>query len=259
MLRITLLNPKGGSGKTTLATNLASHFAVRGFRTVLFDYDAQGSSTRWLDIRPAGLAEINGIPAYRDSAGTTRSWQLRVPAGTERVVVDTPASVAGPRLDDLVRRSDCILIPVLASPIDLDAFLNFARALSRFPRVRSADVRIAIIANRVRRNTRYFKTLVHALDQAELGAPMAHVTTLRDSQHYVRAGAQGYGIGELDAARIDSVLAEWEPLLTWLDDRPGGGGSRPRRRDDGPGAESGTGPEQGHLELGQAGRSRSAA
>ena len=259
MQRITLLNPKGGSGKTTLATNLASYFAGRGYATVLFDYDAQGSSTRWLEVRPSELPSIHGVPAYREAAGATRTWQLRVPAGTERVIVDTPASVAGPRLDDLVRRSDCILIPVLASPIDLDAFMNFALILGHIPRIRSGDARVAVIANRVRRNTRYFKTLQNALLREALGAPMEYVATLRDTQQYVHAGARGYGISELDSPRVAPVLDEWEPLLAWLGDLPNGGNRRPRPklgREESPPAGNAS---QGRLDLRRTGDDRNAA
>lgn len=259
MQRITLLNPKGGSGKTTLATNLACHFAGRGRATVLFDYDAQGSSSRWLEIRPPELPSIHGVPAFRETAGKTRTWQLRVPAGTERVIVDTPASVTGPKLDDLIQRSDCILVPVLASPIDLDAFMKFALTLGRNPRIRSGDARVAVIANRVGRNTRYFKTLRNALSDADLGAPMEYVTTLRDTQQYVRACARGYGISELDSARLAPVLDEWEPLLAWLGSSPEGGGRRPRPNSGSENTPPANNPAQGRLDLRGNGNDRNAA
>ena len=260
MLRITLLNPKGGSGKSTLATNLASHFAGLGHNTVLFDYDAQGSSTRWLELRPPELPPIYGVPAYRDAARMTRSWQLRVPSATDRVVVDTPASVEGPRLDDLIRRSDRIVVPVLSSPVDVAAFVNFARTLARFPRIRSGDVRVAIIANRVRRRTRYFKTLRSAIQDVELEARLEYVTALRDTQHYVQAGAYGCGIGELDSARTGPDLDEWGPLLSWLGGSPDHGGRRDAPDATGTGNDGMSGaPRQGRLNLDGEARNRNAA
>lgn len=243
MLRITLLNPKGGCGKTTIATNLASYFAGLGRRTVLYDFDSQGSSTHWLEMRGDEHSQIHGIPAYRDNMRATRSWQLRIPRDTECVIVDTPASVNGPQLDDLIARSDRILIPLLASPIDLDAFTAFAERLARYPRVRSADVKVGVIANRVRFNTRFYRTLTSELDDIEQRLGMEHVTALRDTQHYVRAGQRGLGLVELKSSRIEPDIAQWAPLLAWLD----GSTISPRPLSSGPSGQPG--PVQERLDL----------
>ena len=60
MKSFLVANPKGGAGKSTLATNLAGYFARRGGRVMLGDVDRQQSSRAWLDIRPAGLPPISG-------------------------------------------------------------------------------------------------------------------------------------------------------------------------------------------------------
>ena len=91
--RVVVLNPKGGSGKTTLAVNTAGYFAYSGFQTVLMDCDPQGSSTRWLRKRKPNQPPIHGIATFEKDSRTTRSWQLRIPDGTERIVVDTPAAI----------------------------------------------------------------------------------------------------------------------------------------------------------------------
>ena len=95
MLRIVVLNPKGGSGKSTIATGIAAMYAARGYVPVLMDFDPQGSALRWLEKRPANQPPIHGVAAYARSLGVTRSFQLRVPPGTDRVVVDTPAALFG--------------------------------------------------------------------------------------------------------------------------------------------------------------------
>ena len=50
--KIVILNPKGGCGKSTLATNLAACYASRGTTPAIMDYDPQGSSMAWLERRP---------------------------------------------------------------------------------------------------------------------------------------------------------------------------------------------------------------
>ena len=79
MQRIVVLNPKGGSGKTTIAINLASYYAVHGLRPVLMDFDPQGSTMRWLKKRSIQQPPIHGIAAYERNSRTTRSFHLRAP------------------------------------------------------------------------------------------------------------------------------------------------------------------------------------
>jgi len=123
-----LLNPKGGCGKTTIATSLASYYAASGLRTALEDHDSQGSSTRWLNVRPADLAPIHGVAAFRAARGVTRTWQMRLPSNVERVVVDTAAGLDPTQVPEMVQRADFIVVPVLPSRIDMDAAQDFLTA-----------------------------------------------------------------------------------------------------------------------------------
>ena len=91
--RIVVLNPKGGSGKTTIATNLAAYFACNGFSTVLIDEDPQGSSLRWLNKRPDECPLIYGVSMYNYPGKVTRTFATRLPHRTQRIVVDTPAAL----------------------------------------------------------------------------------------------------------------------------------------------------------------------
>ena len=77
MQRIVVLNPKGGSGKTTIAINLASYLASRGHTPLLMDYDPQGSSLRWVKKRKATQPPIHVIAAFEKDTRTTRAFQLR--------------------------------------------------------------------------------------------------------------------------------------------------------------------------------------
>ena len=207
-----LLNPKGGSGKTTLATSLASCYACGGYATALIDHDAQGSSTRWLRVRHSDAPHIHGVAAFRNPMGVTRSFMLRTPPDTDRVVVDTPAGLGAHHLADLVRKADCIVVPVLPSFIDIDAVSAFMQELARIDTVRSERTRVAVVANRVRPN----RAVVHELERFLTGLDFPFIARFRDSQNYVRAGEQGLGLHELARTQTRFDRRQWEPLLGWL-------------------------------------------
>jgi len=215
MQRIVVLNPKGGSGKTTIAINLASYFAVQGLRPVLMDYDPQGSSTRWLKKRSAPQPLINGIAAYERNARTTRSFQLRPPPDSQRVVIDTPAAVHPHEMPELTRGADAILVPVLPSDIDIHAASKCIADLLLVAKVKRSDNRIAVIANRVKKNTLMYQALMRFL--ATLQIPI--VATFRDSQNYIRAAELGVGIHEMKAYLVRDDIDQWQPLVRWLETR----------------------------------------
>ena len=116
-----VVNPKGGVGKTTLATNLAGYFASTGRRTMLGDFDRQQSSAQWLKLRPPGLPAIE-------------TWAMngsiaRPPRGVTHVVLDTPAQLDGKRLANVVRVADRILVPLQPSMCDVLATGAFLESL----------------------------------------------------------------------------------------------------------------------------------
>lgn len=212
MRRIIVVNSKGGCGKTTIATNLASLYAQNGFRTALYDYDPQGSSTAWLQARPAELPEIYGVAAFqRAGAGLTRSWQMRVPPETERLIIDTPAGLDKPQLLEQLRGAHMILVPVTPSAIDTRAAVYFIRELVMANK--TANARIGVIANRIKDKTLGAQLLADFLAQLELPV----LTYLRDSQTYVLAAERGLGAHELDPARSRFERPRWQQVLEWLE------------------------------------------
>jgi chromosome partitioning protein len=215
MQRVTVLNPKGGSGKTTVATNLAACFAAAGHRPALMDLDPQGSSARWLQKRPKESPPIHGIAAYSRSSTVTRRWQLRVPPQCTIVVVDTPAAIDAQYLPEITRGADAILVPVMPSDIDIHAAAKCIADLLLVAKIRRSDGRIGIIANRVRSNTLISQSLMRFL--ASLDIPL--VATLRDTQNYVRAAETGLGIRELPQWQVRQDLGQWEEITGWLQRR----------------------------------------
>jgi chromosome partitioning protein len=208
-----LLNPKGGSGKTTIATNLAAYYAGQGFLTALFDHDAQGSSTRWLQLRPESRAVIHGVAAFQNPVGVTRSFRLRVPLNAERVIVDTPAGLTDPYLPNLVRTADTIIVPVLPSPIDIDAMYSLVEVLRRVEPVCKRDVRITAVVNRMSTHRSGLKPLEKALESVGLNV----AARLQETRRYPRASARGIGVNELGGAGKERCLVDWRPLWTWLE------------------------------------------
>jgi chromosome partitioning protein len=217
MQRILVLNPKGGSGKTTIATNLASCFASQGDHPLLSDEDPQGSSMRWLKKRKPEQAFIHGIAAYERNGRMTRAWQMRVPADVAHVVVDTPAAIPAQQMPEMTKSADAIIVPVLPSDIDIHACSRCIADLLLIAKVRRDENRIGVIANRVRRTTVIYQSLMRFLETLRIPV----IATLRDSQNYVRAAEQGVGIHEMKHHLVAQDLADWAPLLEWLKAKEG--------------------------------------
>ena len=207
------MNTKGGCGKTTVATNLASYCISQGYATDLFDYDAQGSSLQWLKARDPDLPDIRGVAVHQPPpAGVTRSWQLRIPEQTRYVIQDTPAGHVGFDLVDRVNESDIILVPVLPSAIDIHSTANFIRDLLLVGKARARNKHIAIIANRTRVRTRSLELLERFLRNLDIPV-IAHI---RDTQNYVRAAERGIGVCELAERTARKDVNPWANILNWI-------------------------------------------
>jgi chromosome partitioning protein len=224
MQRIVVLNPKGGSGKTTIASNLAACYAAQGERPALMDLDPQGSSMRWLRKRPHEEAGIHGIAAFEKSTTVTRSWQMRIPPECRTVIIDTPAAVEPHALPDLTRGVDAVLVPVMPSDIDIHATAKCIADLLLVAKIRRSERRIGIIANRVRQNTRVSQSLMRFLRSLDI--PL--IATLRDTQNYVRSAEIGIGVSEMPRWQVQQDLPQWQAILSWL---------AAKRRTTAPGAE----------------------
>lgn len=216
MKKVVVVNPKGGCGKTTLATNIACYFANCGHRTALMDFDSQGSSSHWLKQRGGFEPSIHGIVAYERSNRVTKAWLHRLPPNTDRVVVDTPAAMDAQQLADHARGADAILIPVLPSEIDIHAASRVVADLLLVAKIERREERVGVVANRTRRNTRMYQKLMRFLDSLDI----PYVATLRDSQNYTRASEMGMGIHDFRSWRVREDLRQWEALTHWLDTRP---------------------------------------
>ena len=205
MRSIMVLNSKGGSGKSTVATNLASYYATQGNKVILVDLDPQASSLDWLKARPSGRSSIIGI---NGALG-----QYRVPRNADYVIYDTPAAVHGAELNALLRRAQSIIIPVLPSPIDMRAATPFVQKVLDNNRVARKETRVALIANRCRENFNIYHQLDSYLRKVRK-APF--ISALRETQNYVRAAERGLGVFELPPYAVRKDLDQWDPIIRWL-------------------------------------------
>jgi len=207
-----VVNSKGGSGKTTITTNLASYFATQDIPTTVMDYDPQGSSLHWLRARTCPGARIYGANAAPQRGGRIRSVEMHVPADTQQLIIDAPAGVSGLLLQEMLNRADRIIIPVAPSAIDIHATANFIRDLLLVGRIRARNIQLAVVANRVRSSMPVYQPLERFLNS--LGLPF--LTRISDSDAYVKAAEAGIGIFEMDPSAAAAECAQFMPIIEWV-------------------------------------------
>ncbi|MEO8224533.1 MAG: ParA family protein [Gammaproteobacteria bacterium] len=208
MRHIMVLNSKGGSGKSTIATSLAAYFAGRDEKVALVDYDPQGSSLDWLGRRPEKLPPITGVAGFDEGFRP-------VPRNTDVVIIDAPAGCRGRELTDLVRHAETVVVPVLPSTVDIVASHKFIDELREVGKVERRDVKLAVIGNRVREVT----LMAQELDDYLGKLKMPYVTKFREAQNYIRAYTRGLGIHELPEYLAWPDWEQWKPLVSWLNSK----------------------------------------
>ena len=213
--KIVVLNPKGGSGKTTLAVNLAGYLAREGKRVALMDFDPQQSAMQWLGKRPDSKPQIYGIPAHKRDHSVTRSFQFRVPRDIEYLIADSPAAVSDDKLIEFTHGAHAILVPVMPSAIDIRAASKLISCLLLRAKVSRRMGRLGVVVNRARERTVAYRQLRAFLNRLAITA----VTVLRDSQNYVRAGEQGISLHEMRPGDVRADLQSWQMLTDWLQAR----------------------------------------
>ena len=199
-------NPKGGVGKSTLATNIAGCLAAAGHRVMLGDVDRQQSSRQWLAQRQHSAQALPAIGGW-DVAG---DHIVRPPKGTTHVVLDTPAGLHGKRLDAVMKIADRLIIPLQPSLFDIQATHTFVQELRGHKR--GAEVKMGLVGMRVREHTRANEQLHTYL--ATLPVPV--VAWLRDTQNYVQLAAHGLTLWDVAPSRVERDRAQWQPLQQWV-------------------------------------------
>jgi chromosome partitioning protein len=201
---IAVVNPKGGVGKTTLATNIAGYYAAGRTPVMLGDIDRQASARAWLDLRPEAAAPI-------------RTWDIRgslarPPQGVTHVVLDTPAQIDAKRLADVVRIADKVVVPLQPSMFDILATGDFLSGLKRDMGAKRFADKVAVVGMRLDPRTHAAHELGRFVTQ--LGVPVAGY--VRDTQNYVQLAAHGLSLFDVPEQRVAADRATWASLVGWL-------------------------------------------
>ena len=205
MHTIIIANPKGGSGKTTLATNVAGWLAGKRQRVVLADFDPQRSSAHWLTRRPALMPAITGWTADQDKKAMQE-------ADPQWLVVDLPAGIHGETLRDAVRRADILLVPISPSYFDFEATRAFLAKLAEYKSVKEGKVSIGLVGMRVDARTRSSTELEEFIKEHDF----PFVTNLRDTQVYVHAARDGLSVFDMPRSRVEQDWDQWRTLTRWI-------------------------------------------
>ena len=205
MQTILVANPKGGSGKTTLVTNIAGWLAGKRQRVALLDADPQGSSSQWLARRPALFPPVAGF------AGDVGRKELKDIA-PEWLVVDSAAGLHRDVLRDALKRADVMIVPVSPSAFDMAATQRFLQAIADYKAVREGGVAVALVAMRVDARTHS----AAELDAFLKGFDFPLVTRLRDTQVYVHCARDGSSVFDLPRSRGEQEWEQWKPLTRWI-------------------------------------------
>lgn len=211
MQKILVLNSKGGSGKTTIAINLASYYANKGEQVAIVDNDPQASASHWLKTRSSEKPSICLIEKASTHHVDKINGHINI-RPFDKIIIDSPSAVHREQLQELVRQADAIIIPVLPSPIDIHAAARFIQDLLLFGKARYFGIPVSIVANRSRKHTLIYTALEKFLKQLNL----PFITSLRDTQNYVHAAESGVGIFEMQSSKAHIDQNHWQPLLFWL-------------------------------------------
>ena len=206
MLKILVANSKGGCGKSTIATNLAAHYAQDGKNTLLVDADRQGSSQSWCEKRAGYTTPV--LPL----SGTRSDWRSHVPQGAQRIIVDAPAAIRPADVDAFLDDIDAVLVPVLPSRFDLEASQHFIEGIAALPRIKRGKVAVGIVANRLKPWTTASQLAIEEMK----ALPLPVVAQIRDSQAYVLMSGLGRSIFDYASEAARSHQEDWNKLLRWL-------------------------------------------
>ena len=204
MSSIMVINSKGGSGKTTVSTNLSAYFANSGFNVTLVDLDPQQSAMKWLSNRPISKPKIRGLTSIPSNKVSRKANDI--------TIFDVPAAIYGSRLENYLKKAKKIVIPVLPSPIDMAAAKDFLRSIRSLGSVVRNRIDICLVANRCRANTNIFVELDDYLVK-EKG--IRYVTAFRDSTNYINSARKGIGVFEMGESMTAQDREEWKPLISW--------------------------------------------
>jgi chromosome partitioning protein len=201
---VVVANPKGGVGKSTMATQVAGYFASQGHAVMLGDADRQQSSRLWLGLRPPAARPISTWDVGKGN-------MARPPKGTTHVVLDTPAGLHGTMFKEVMQLADKVLVPLQPSVFDIFATRAFLDELAASRR--ATRLQVGIVGMRVDARTIAADKLHEFVDS--LGLPV--LGYLRHTQNYIHLAARGLTLFDVAPGRVERDLEQWQAICRWLD------------------------------------------
>jgi chromosome partitioning protein len=201
---VVVANPKGGVGKSTMATNIAGYFASRGHVVMLGDADRQQSSRLWLGLRPPGARPIGTWDIGTDNI-------VKPPKGTTHVVLDTPAGMHGRMFTEVLKLADKVIVPLQPSVFDIFATRSFLDEMAEHRK--ASQMQVGIVGMRVDERTIAADKLHEFVDN--LGLPV--LGYLRQTQNYIQLAARGLTMFDVAKGRVERDLKQWQGICRWLD------------------------------------------
>jgi chromosome partitioning protein len=191
---VVVANPKGGVGKSTLATNIAGYFARQGHSVMLGDVDRQQSSRLWLGLRPSGARPI-------------ATWET----SADQIVKPPRGGMHGWRFNDVMKMADKVVVPLQPSVFDIFATRSFLDQLAEHRH--AGKMQLGLVGMRVDARTIAADKLHAFVDS--LGLPV--LGYLRDTQNYIHLAARGLTLFDVAPGRVERDLEQWQQLCRWLD------------------------------------------
>lgn len=202
---ISILNHKGGVGKSTISTNIAGYFANQGNKVILGDFDIQQSSYNWLALRPTNAATIN-------------TWDIQdgklanPPADTTHIIIDSPAGLRSENLQRLVKMSDKVIVPLKPSTFDMLSTETFLEEIIEMINAQEKQTDLCIVGNMVDARTKSAENLSAFVKTLGLDCPVF----LRQAQIYVQLAAHGLSLFDSTSSLFERDIIQWKPLLNWI-------------------------------------------
>ncbi|OJV12540.1 MAG: peptide transporter [Alphaproteobacteria bacterium 33-17] len=197
MTVISILNQKGGAGKTTLATNIAKGLQLEGHKVLLVDSDPQGSARDWSAANENCSITVVGI----DRPTIDRDIK-NIKSQYEYIVID-----GAPQAHDLavsaIKASDLVLIPVQPSPYDIWAAEALVNLVKQRIEITNGELKAAFVISRAIYGTKIGESVVEALSGYELD-----ILKTRTFQRVVYSTTAAQGLSVFESAKQDEAAMD---------------------------------------------------
>lgn len=215
---ITVVNQKGGSGKTTLSMQLAGALARRGHKVLVVDADPQGTATRWAasaeDEKPFP-ASVVGLSA----ASTKVHREVKKFVGDyQYIIIDCPPAADSPVPQSALLVADLALVPVIPSPLDMWAAVGIREVIANVGDI-NEDLKSRLVINQLQPNTTLAKEAMEVLP--EFGIELCR-TYMHQRQVYRQSAVFGqtvHDFGSKAAAAVEEIESLTNELLALLGGR----------------------------------------